>query len=91
MCERHETVIVGGGQAGLAMNHRLGRPGRPHVILERGRVAERWRTQRWDSLMFQFPNWSLRRSSVLCRVGDDAAHLAEHMASRASAPAARRV
>jgi putative flavoprotein involved in K+ transport len=59
MSERHETVIVGGGQAGLAMSHHLGRLGRPHVILERGRVAERWRSQRWDSLMFQFPNWSL--------------------------------
>jgi putative flavoprotein involved in K+ transport len=60
MSERHETAIVGGGQAGLAMSHHLGRLGRPHVILERGRVAERWRSQRWDSLMFQFPNWSLR-------------------------------
>ena len=60
MSERHETVIVGGGQAGLAMSHHLGRLGRPHVILERGRVAERWRSERWDSLMFQFPNWSLR-------------------------------
>ena len=28
-------------------------------MLERGRVAERWRTQRWDTLMFQFPNWSI--------------------------------
>lgn len=53
-------MIVGGGQAGLAMSHHLGRRGRPHVILERGRVGERWRSERWDSLMFQFPNWSLR-------------------------------
>jgi putative flavoprotein involved in K+ transport len=60
MSERHETVIVGGGQAGLAMSHHLSRLGRPHVILERGRVGERWRSERWDSLMFQFPNWSLR-------------------------------
>jgi len=55
-----ETVIVGGGHAGLALSYHLGRLGRPHVILERGRVAERWRSERWDSLMFQFPNWSLR-------------------------------
>ncbi|HEY5725902.1 MAG TPA: NAD(P)-binding domain-containing protein, partial [Methylomirabilota bacterium] len=55
-----ETVIVGGGHAGLALSYHLGRFGRPHVILERGRVAERWRSERWDSLMFQFPNWSLR-------------------------------
>ncbi len=60
MATRHETVIVGGGHAGLALSYHLGRRGRPHVILERGRVAERWRSERWDSLMFQFPNWSLR-------------------------------
>jgi putative flavoprotein involved in K+ transport len=60
MSDRQETVIVGGGQAGLAMSHQLSRLGRPHVILERGRVAERWRSERWDSLMFQFPNWSMR-------------------------------
>ena len=54
-----ETVIVGGGHAGLAISHQLSRRGRAHVILERGRVAERWRSERWDSLMFQFPNWSL--------------------------------
>jgi putative flavoprotein involved in K+ transport len=60
MATRHETVIVGGGHAGLALSYHLGRLGRPHVILERGRVAERWRSERWDSLMFQFPNWSLR-------------------------------
>jgi putative flavoprotein involved in K+ transport len=60
MSERQETVIVGGGQAGLAMSHHLSRLGRAHVILERSRVAERWRSERWDSLMFQFPNWSMR-------------------------------
>lgn len=60
MAIRYETVIVGGGHAGLALSYHLGRLGRPHVILERGRVAERWRSERWDSLMFQFPNWSLR-------------------------------
>lgn len=59
MEERHETVIVGGGHAGLAMSHQLSRRGRTHVVLERGRVAERWRSERWDSLHFQFPNWSL--------------------------------
>ena len=57
--ERVGTVIIGAGQAGLAMSYHLGRLGAEHVILERARVAERWRTQRWDSLMFQFPNWSI--------------------------------
>src|SRR5262245_52322762 len=58
--ERIETVIVGGGQAGLAMSHYLGQLGREHVILERRRVAERWRSERWDSLCFQAPNWNMR-------------------------------
>ena len=59
MMERVETVIIGGGQAGLAMSYCLNELGREHLVLERARVAESWRTQRWDSLMFQFPNWSI--------------------------------
>jgi len=58
--EHIETLIVGGGQAGLAMSHMLSRRGRPHLVLERGRIAERWRSERWDGLRFQFPNWSVR-------------------------------
>jgi len=58
--ERVETLIVGGGQAGLAMSYYLKQLGREHLVLERAKVAERWQTQRWDSLMFQFPNWSIR-------------------------------
>src|SRR4051812_32869229 len=55
-----ETLIVGGGQAGLVMSHMLKRRGRPHLIVERGRIAERWRTERWNGLRFQFPNWSVK-------------------------------
>lgn len=58
--ERIETVIIGGGQAGLTISHCLTRLERPHVVLERHRIGERWRTERWDSLRFQFPNWSMR-------------------------------
>ena len=58
--ETIETVIVGGGQAGLAMSYYLGQRGLEHVILERRRVAERWRSERWDSLCFQAPNWNVR-------------------------------
>jgi putative flavoprotein involved in K+ transport len=57
--EHVETLIVGGGQAGLTMSHMLSRCGRPHLVLERGRIAERWRSERWDELRFQFPNWSV--------------------------------
>jgi len=55
-----ETVIVGGGQAGLAMSFHLKQLGHEHIVLEQERVAERWRSERWDSLMFQFPNWTIQ-------------------------------
>jgi putative flavoprotein involved in K+ transport len=55
-----DTIIIGAGQAGLAMSHRLTEQARPHVILERGRLAERWRSQRWDSLRLLTPNWMTR-------------------------------
>jgi putative flavoprotein involved in K+ transport len=59
MPEDHDTVIIGGGQAGLAMSTILRRQGREHIVLERRRIGERWRSERWDSLCFQFPNWTL--------------------------------
>lgn len=58
--ERVEAVVIGAGQAGLAMSYHLNRLGVEHLVLERGRIAERWRSERWDSLVFQFPNWMLR-------------------------------
>ena len=54
------TVIVGAGQAGLAMSHRLTERGIDHVVLERGRIAERWQSERWDSLRLLTPNWMTR-------------------------------
>src|SRR5262252_6229643 len=58
--ESIETVIVGGGQAGLALSHELQSAGREHVVLERGRTVERWRSERWDSLTLLSPNWMTR-------------------------------
>ena len=57
--EKVETVIIGGGHAGLTMSYYLSQLGREHLVLERGRVAERWRSERWDSFHFQFPNWTI--------------------------------
>jgi putative flavoprotein involved in K+ transport len=57
--EKVETVIIGGGHAGLTMSYYLSQLGREHLILERGRVAERWRSERWDFFCFQFPNWTI--------------------------------
>jgi putative flavoprotein involved in K+ transport len=54
------VAIVGGGQAGLAMSSCLSRRGISHVVLERGRIAERWRSERWDSLRLLTPNWMTR-------------------------------
>src|SRR5690348_12632963 len=52
-----ETLIIGGGQAGLAMSEHLGTLGKPHLIVERHRIAERWRSERWDSLVANGPAW----------------------------------
>jgi len=52
-----EVLVVGGGQAGLAMSEHLGNGGVPHLVLERHRIAERWRTERWDSLVANGPAW----------------------------------
>ena len=53
------VAIVGGGQAGLALSYHLTELGREHVVLERARIAESWRSRRWDSLRLIAPNWSL--------------------------------
>jgi putative flavoprotein involved in K+ transport len=58
--EHVQTLIIGGGQAGLTMSHSLKQRGLAHLVLERHRIAERWRSERWDGLKFQFPNWSVR-------------------------------
>ena len=55
--EKIETLVVGGGQAGLAMSEHLRKCGVPHLVLERHRIAERWRSERWDSLVANGPAW----------------------------------
>lgn len=65
-----DVVIIGGGQAGLAMSRCLQDRGIDHVVLERGRVAERWLSERWDSLRLLTPNWQSRLPGFRYR-GDD--------------------
>ena len=55
-----DTGVIGAGHAGLAVSRLLTDVGRDHVVLDRGRVGERWRTQRWDSLRLLTPNWMTR-------------------------------
>lgn len=52
-----DTLVVGAGQAGVAMSEHLSKLGVPHLVLERDRIAERWRSGRWDSLVANGPAW----------------------------------
>ena len=52
-----QTLVVGAGQAGIAMSEHLARHGLQHLVVERRRVAERWRSERWDSLVANGPAW----------------------------------
>src|SRR6476620_10696274 len=54
------AVIVGAGHAGLAMSHRLAQRSIDHLVLERGELANSWRTERWESLRLLTPNWQSR-------------------------------
>ncbi len=54
------VAVVGAGQAGLATSYHLNQAGVDHVVLEAGRVAETWRSRRWDSFCLVTPNWSVR-------------------------------
>jgi putative flavoprotein involved in K+ transport len=65
-----DVVVIGGGQAGLAMSHCLTHRSVDHVVFERGDTANSWRTQRWDSLRLLTPNWLSRLPGWTCR-GDD--------------------
>ena len=59
------TLIVGGGQAGLAMSEHLARLGQDHLILEKDRIVEKWRSARWDSLVANGPAWHDRFASKM--------------------------
>jgi putative flavoprotein involved in K+ transport len=65
-----DTVIIGGGQAGIAVSRCLFERGIDHIVLERGRIGQRWRNERWDSLRLLSPNWMARLPHYSYR-GDD--------------------
>lgn len=56
----HEVIVVGGGQAGLSVSALLAGQGVEHLILERRRIAQSWRAERWDSFCLVTPNWQCR-------------------------------
>ncbi len=64
------TIIIGAGQSGLAMSRHLTTRSIDHVVLERGEVANSWRTERWDSLRLLTPNWQSRLPGY-AYTGDD--------------------
>jgi putative flavoprotein involved in K+ transport len=70
MNEQIDIAIIGAGHAGLTMSYSLNQIGREHLILERGRVGERWRSERWDSFHFQFPNWTIELPGYKYQVED---------------------
>ena len=55
--EKTDVVVVGGGQAGIAASEHLTKIDMKHIVLERARTAEHWRTMRWDSLVANGPAW----------------------------------
>ena len=57
---RTGTVVIGAGHTGLAVSYLLSQRSIDHVVLERGEVANTWRTERWDSLRLLTPNWQTR-------------------------------
>jgi putative flavoprotein involved in K+ transport len=57
---RIPVVVIGAGHAGLAVSHVLAEHAVEHIVLERGEVANSWKTQRWDSLRLLTPNWQTR-------------------------------
>lgn len=55
--EKTDTLVIGAGQAGIALSEHLSKLDVPHLVLERQRIAERWRSERWDSLVCNGPAW----------------------------------
>ena len=70
MPERLDTVVIGGGQAGLSLSYYLTQQGRTHTVLEKDRPGEAWRSKKWDSFTLVTPNWQFQLPG-LAYDGDD--------------------
>jgi putative flavoprotein involved in K+ transport len=89
-----DVVVIGGGHCGLAMSHALSQRSIDHVVIERGEVANTWRTERWDSLRLLTPNWMCRLPGQAYDGGDpdgymsaaDVAGFVARYAARVCAP-----
>ena len=60
MGEQLDTVVIGGGQAGLAASYFLTQQGREHLVFEQHNIGEAWRSGRWDSFTLVTPNWTVK-------------------------------
>jgi putative flavoprotein involved in K+ transport len=69
--ERIDTVVIGAGQAGLGVSRELVGRGVEHVVLERGRIGETWRSQRWDAFALNSPAWMNRLPGDVAPVRPD--------------------
>jgi putative flavoprotein involved in K+ transport len=95
MPEQVEAVVIGGGQAGLAISYYLTHQGRPHVVLEQApQIAPAWRHGRWDSFTLVTPNWTVQLPDFPYQGGDpdgfmpraDVVHHLEQYAASFQAP-----
>lgn len=69
--EHIDTLVIGAGQGGVATSEHLRTQGIDHVVLERGRIAERWRSERWDSLKANGPAWHDRFPNMAFTCDED--------------------
>ncbi len=88
MRTHRNTIVIGAGPAGLAASWWLVNRGVDHVVLERHRVAEKWRSQRWDSFTLLSPNWQTRLPGHSCTGPDPGAETAAFLADYARSFAA---
>ena len=60
-----DVIVIGAGQAGLAISYYLTKANIEHIILERGSIANAWKNERWDSFCLVTPNWTITLPDAL--------------------------